>query len=415
MAIDKMYSDPMLDTFRNMMKEVLDKGYSGEHVDGMRATLDKMEHYAASLDDFMDFSAKLTTENLFGKFSDHYSRVLSSNANLGGYDPNGPYDEKNDQALLKLMVDALKNAIQSIRQSKAETKALMGDRAGDADVLFKEKSIIDAIQKLIDLGESGISAPEYLRIQTEQNLDKAMEGTALSLDGLKYTHDFNVALAANPIQIERSARYLQTFQDMAAASPFGAPNISKFNLACEVIDAELITREKKWNACKDALETIVGDLFTWALAHTSIAPYIEPWSVAANPREAIARDKDCLPGMIAVRMQILQRNFGSDFLTLMHGEIIAWEVQYHWFWYSKEVTTFLLEEVLPQCQPHQYLSSASTDKMKSIYEGDRYRNPQLHLVQSRCAANFDAYFGQGEYAKRYPSTPTPVSKAEAWG
>jgi hypothetical protein len=118
--------------------------------------------------------------------------------------------------------------------------------------------------------------------------------------------------------------------------------------------------------------------------------------------------------MIAVRMEILQRNFGSDFLSLMHGEIIAWETQYHWFWYSKEVTHFLLEDVLPQCKAFQYLSSASTDKMKSIYEGDRYRNPQLHLVQARCAANFDAYFGAGEYAKRYPASAVPVSKAEVW-
>jgi hypothetical protein len=52
--------------------------------------------------------------------------------------------------------------------------------------------------------------------------------------------------------------------------------------------------------------------------------------------------------------------------------------------------------------------------MKSIYEGDRYRNPQLHLVQARCAANFDAYFGAGEYAKRYPASAVPVSKAEVW-
>lgn len=404
----------MLGTFRNMMKDIEEKGYSGEHVDGMRDTLARMEDYAESLDDFMDFSAKLTTENLFGKFSDHYSRVLAANATFGGYDPNGPYDERNDQALLKLMVDALKNAIQSIYDSKAETKQLLGDRAADADVLFKEKSVVDSIQKLIDLGESGISAPEYLRIQTEQNLDKAMEGTALSLDGLTYSHDFNVALAANPIQIERSARYLQTYRDMAAKSAFGVPQISKFNFACEVIDAELIYRENKWNACKNALEDIVSDLFNWALAHTSIAPYIEPWSLAPNPREAIERDKDCLPGMIAVRMDILQRNFGSDFLSLVRGEVIAWEIKYHWFWYSKEVTNFLLDEVLPECQPCKHLSSSLAEKMKDIYQGDRYRNPELHLVQERCAANFDAYFGKGEYNKRYPSNPTPPSKAEPW-
>lgn len=311
--IDTMYSDPMLDTFRNMMKEVDDKGYTGENVDAMRETLNLMEKYAAEMNDFMEFSAKLTTENLFGKFSDKYSRVLAANAKLGGYDPNAPYDEKNDQALLKLMLDALKDAIKRLRDSKKETKALMGDRAGDVDVLFKEQAIVDNIQKLIDLGESGLSAPEYLRIQTEKNLDKAMQGNVVTRDGLVYTHNFNKALASSPYLIEKSEKHIQLFDAMTAASPIGIPDISKFNFGCEKIDVSLVTEAMRWDKTKDAIEQIIGDLFTWALAHTSIAPTLEPWSLAKSPARAVAFDKDCYPGFIQIREDILKRNFDLSF------------------------------------------------------------------------------------------------------
>jgi hypothetical protein len=414
MPVEKMYSDPMLDTFRNMMKEVNDKGYKGESVDNMRSTLDQMEKYAQEMSDFMEFSAKLTTENLFGKFSDYYSRTLASNASTGGYDPNGPYDEKNDQALLKLMIDALKNSIKSIRDSKAETKKLMGDRADDLDVLFKEKALIDGIQKLIDLGESGISAPEYLRIQTEKNLDKAMQGNAVMRDGLVYALSYAEALASSPYYIQKCKKHLQIFDEMSKASPIGSPDVTKYHFACEKFDASIITEDIKWERIKDAIEQIVGDLYTWATVHLSYAHTLEPWSMAKNPKQSVERDRDCYPGIIVIREEIMNRNFGLTVNTMVKHDVMKWLVQYNWFWYSQEMTEFLIKEVYPHCKPNQYLPKELIDKMDAMYKGDHSRNPELHKIGERCAVNFDSYFGVGEYNKRYPSTPTPPSKAAAW-
>lgn len=78
------------------------------------------------------------------------------------------------------------------------------------------------------------------------------------------------------------------------------------------------------------------------------------------------------------------------------------------------MTVFIIKEVYPHNKPNQYLPADVVNKMQEMYVGDRYRNPELHKVNERCAANFDSYFGAGEYYRRYPSDPTPVSKAAMW-
>ena len=76
MAIAKMYSDPMLGTFRKMAQECTDNGHSGESYDNMMKTLARMEELAQKHSDFSRFSAQMTEEQLQLKFSQYYSEVL---------------------------------------------------------------------------------------------------------------------------------------------------------------------------------------------------------------------------------------------------------------------------------------------------------------------------------------------------
>ena len=83
MAVDKDLVDSMLGPFRDMVKDIDSKGITNKDVDEMKAVMAKMNGYAASMDDMISFSTKLTTEGLFVAFSNAYSRVMSAAASSG--------------------------------------------------------------------------------------------------------------------------------------------------------------------------------------------------------------------------------------------------------------------------------------------------------------------------------------------
>ena len=64
MAVDKAMADAILDTYRNMYREMEEKGAAGESFQRMGETLSNMENLAQECSDIASFSAKLTTENL---------------------------------------------------------------------------------------------------------------------------------------------------------------------------------------------------------------------------------------------------------------------------------------------------------------------------------------------------------------
>ncbi len=51
MPVEKMYTDPMVDPLRNMMKDIDGRGLTGHDVDAMRDQLNLMERLAEEMDD----------------------------------------------------------------------------------------------------------------------------------------------------------------------------------------------------------------------------------------------------------------------------------------------------------------------------------------------------------------------------
>lgn len=414
MPIEVMYTDAMLGTFRNMFKECKDKGLTGEHLGGMRDCLARMEKLAVDMNDFSAYSATLTTENLFGKFSDHYSRLLSESAKAAA-NPIGVYDENADKALLKQTLDAYRDAIKRLQDSKQQVKEMKGAEASDVDVLFKDKIITDAIQKVISLGESGINYPNFLRAMLEQGLDKAMEGAAATREGLVYRYDFEVGWAFCPYYIEQQKAYIDLFDEMEKTSSFGVPDTMKFNLACEKSDVVLKRKIEKWDAIWRRRDELIDDLYWWILSYTPMAPFIEPWSQASDPKKAVIETQDCNPGKFVVKEKIVQRYWNMNLIGLLKDEGLAWQVKYNHFYWSQEMMEFLVKEIYPVCKPFQKPSGELIAKMEKLYKEKRWGNPELPLARKRAAACFDNYFGKGEYEKRFPLTNSyPEANAAPW-
>lgn len=179
-------------------------------------------------------------ENLFAKFSDHYGRALNVQAQEASGGESG--DDYDDGALLKQTLDALRNAVKSIKDAKQQAirqsaeydpqKAMdqgldylernkekmgLGDvldthgggmdnlkkaaaedlqkeltarpnaygNTAEIEALINDEALTKPIEDIIALGEEeGMTFPRFLRLQIELGLDKAMEGSVVVREGM---------------------------------------------------------------------------------------------------------------------------------------------------------------------------------------------------------------------------------------
>lgn len=249
MPLDPMISEAMLGTFRKMAQEIKDKNITGEDFDNMCQTLERMEELAQTHDDINAFNGQVTQENLFGQFSDHYGRCLSSQAQAASSDSaDGGYD---DAALLKQTLDGLRNAVKSIRNAKQEA----------------------------------------IRQATEYDPEKAMEGNAVVRDSYVYNYEWQLANARCPLHIEKAKRKIELFVTLAEKTPFKIPNSDELNFGMQKIDYEFEPQIIKWKEITGRWEKLLWNLSFWSLSYTSVAPYLEPWSLAVDVQKAIKKQK----------------------------------------------------------------------------------------------------------------------------
>ena len=415
MAIDQMMLGPMLDTFKKMANDCTEQGHSGEAYDKMMAALNRMEQLGNEMDDFMEFNAKMASEGLQMNFSTAYGEVLS---NAAGAEQKGNTEDYDDNALLVQSVNALKDAVQRLKDS--ETDMIAEAQKGynnDSDkkmaenevlTLSKNKQLIKPIEDLIALGESGINFPTFLRVQIEKGLDKAMEGSASLREGIEYTRDFYVASAPNPYDIKVREEELTQFDELADKAKFNVPDSFQMSLEFDNIAQHYAPSISKWNGITRAWERIISHIDTWALAHTSFAPFIEPWSLASNPKEAVQSTKDCSPGEIKEMIRIFNENYNLSFKDIFTHETFTWQVTHFQLGDSQEFIEYLVNKVFPQCNPNQFLTQESTTEMEKFYNDKKMSNPENYKMIEIQKANYDKYFGEGAYDAK--------SKAKAdWG
>lgn len=413
MPIDKTSADAMLDTFRNMMNDCREKGYSGEYFDKMQEAMNRMEELALQMDDVMSFSGAMMQEDLYMKFSNNYTRVLTA-AYKSDFDPNAPYDEKADATLMKQSLTAYKDAIKQIRAGKEQAKSISAE-PGDIDILYKEEQLIKSIQDVIDLGESGISYAEWCRLIIEKGYDKALEGSVLSRDTLEFQYKNALAAAISPYHIQAAKRKLDLFDQMKNESKIGMPDPFRFQLKCDIIDWELEPEMFKWDWIEDKWEKLYERLEEWIMSYTSMAPYIFPWNQHSNPHASVKQSQACVPGILRAYEKMCQNYFGMNIQQMFEHPSFMWQVQYGYFSYSKVFTLFLFNEVLPLCFPNAVPPKELVSKAEKFYNDKLIYRPDTSSAYYRMKVVFDEKFGEGEYVRRFGLPGEgPPSNAEPW-
>ncbi len=419
MPVDEMMVNPMLDPFRKMLTEVEEKGLSGENYDNMKATLNRMEELSQIHSDIMTYNSALMQENLFAKFSDYYSKVLTSeaqqNSNTNGYD---------DASLLKQNIDALKNAIEQIKRNyqasieesnKHINNKKQIDQSVETSILNDPTIIIKGIEDVIALGEQeGMTLPKFLRLQIETGLDKAMDGSVVLKKGLQYSLDMAKANAVSPIHIAIDTEKLQAFNFLAEKSKFNVPNSKELSYLHKEIDYKYRHQLAEWTEIKNRWYEILDSLTLWSLSYTKIAPHIHPWKSAQNPKEATIRTQKTTPGILKEKLNLFNKYFDITFFDIFKHPSFIWEVENHHIGYSQEFIEFLIDDIFPECEPFNDLPQDKINKRLAFYEEDRENDPEQYKALEKVKNNYDKYFGEGRFEEKFLKIEPTPSNAKPW-
>ncbi|MCC6159827.1 MAG: hypothetical protein IT350_17375 [Deltaproteobacteria bacterium] len=308
MPVPAMFVDPMLGTFRDLMRDVETKNLTGDDVTIMREALARMEHLATTTDDFATYSGLLMQEGLFMKFSDAYGRALSAAASASASSGGGPSDE----SLLAQSLKSYEDALATYER---------GDAGDDA------RALIPCVKRILEIGRSGASYPVFLRTMEEEGLTRVLEGAApVARAGLVKTLDFANANWL-PRSVEESAEILSVFDDMAAAAPFGQPDPFVFGLARTRIEWRFAPAHRLWSAIVDHRDRLIFLLVDWLDAHAEFAFYDARWRGPAmsdeQVRRNIRRTKECTPGDFRALEAIVAESFDLSWNALWAHETFA--------------------------------------------------------------------------------------------
>ena len=415
MPIDQFILNPMLDPYKNMIADVDSQGISNEQVDEMKNLYSRMENLGQEHSDITAFMGICMQEDLFGKFSNLYGQALTANAQSS----SGDASNYNDAALLKQSVDALRSAIETIKKGKEDAihEASKGDNVAEVEALYQSADIINPIEDLIALGQQdGITYADFLRLQIERGLDKAMEGSVATRKGLVYSLGWAEAGKLSPHHIAKCQKHLSVFDELSTNQKFNVPNFTELKWATTDVDYEFELDIIKWENITDRWEEILDDLHTWSLAYCSHAPFVDPWRMLEEPHKsrAIQKSKDTLPGIIKQRERLMMKYYGISFSEIFTHETFLWAVETNSIHYSKEFVDFLKDTVYPTCIPLQHMPSELISERERLSKDKREVNPKVMVPAERLRAHYDSKFGEGRYVSKFGEFDKIESNAEAW-
>jgi hypothetical protein len=344
MPIDKTTADAMLDPFRGMVKDLEAREIKGETFDNVKAVLDKMEKYAQDMSDVMEFSTRMAVEGIYTEFSNKYTKAIMAATQ------NQPTD---DEGLLKQSHKAMVDAY-NYHRDRPESVHIVGP-----------------IKRIVEIGNSGVSYPVYLRMAEEEGLYDAMKSgqqrpvIEFELDVAKKMYD--------PVRTEMFGKILKAWDDLATKAFYGHPDPAEFGIIRSRIEWEYAPIINRWDAIYRRWDKLTEMAFDWMDSFCSFAPCDERWvgRSGSETRKNIERTQECGPGFFKVRESIFNEYFALTWNDIFTHETWLNEVKAERIWYSNEAIS-LIKEVYPHIKlggkpPREIIS-----KRESLQDGKRY-------------------------------------------
>ncbi|MBE7439615.1 MAG: hypothetical protein HS115_14255 [Spirochaetales bacterium] len=346
MPVEKSFVDSMLGVYRNMLAELKAKGSSGPVFEKAVSAMVRMEQLALELDDVMEFSTRLSTENLHLDFSNAYGRALGEiMAKSSG---------NTDEAMMAQTLKAYEDALEKLKKEPSHAH------------------IVPVVQKVVDLGRQGLSYPVFLRTCEEQGVFLGLESPH-ARPSLRYEIECAEIMGLK-LEKERAEKILAAFEAMVARSAFGYPDPVEYEIVRQKIEWEFEPRINRWNAIVSRWDRMIEMLQDWTDSFTSFAPTDSRWAGEniLQTRENIAFTQECNPGFFKVREKIFTSYFGFDFEGVFEHETFLHQREARLITYSDELID-LCRKVYPHCRPGQKPPADLIQKAEELHHTGRWR------------------------------------------
>ena len=357
MPVDKSTADSILDTYRNMLRDVDGRGLEGEAVDKMRAVLDRMEALAQELDDVIEFTTRLSTENLFVDFSNYYGKAL-----MAASGQNSTGKEPTDEELLKQTLAAYDESLQTLEAEPAHAH------------------IVPIVRKVVDIGRSGVSYPEFLRICE-------VEGVFLGLNSphAKPVIEYEIycaKLGHRPLEVKMRTEVLEMYERLVARSAFGWPDPLEYELARQKIEWAYEPEMIKWKMIEDRWDRMLSLVHDWVDSFCSFAPTDARWAGmgGANSRAVtmrnIKRTQQCNPGRLKVREQIFHDYFGLQWADIWTHPTYRNQYAARMIWYSDACLDYI-KAAYDLCVPGGRPSDDLIAQAEKLYSSGAFKRADM--------------------------------------
>lgn len=353
MPVDPNMVNPMLDPFRGMVAEIDGKGLTGPDVDQMKAMMQEMETLAQQLNDIASYSGQLAQRGTFQKFSDAYGRALSNAAQASAASGEGTSDE-----------ELLANTLKAYKDTLAMYKSGQGGESGTA--------LIPYVERMVALGESGISFPVYMRKLEEEGLNRVMEGAAPAVrDALVQAVQFAERDWVPPFQIKSCHDILNTFDRLAQAAPFGQPDPTHFELERRAIEWDIEPSKWLWSETVRLWSMMFDDLVDWVDAHCEFAMWDERWRPPGCMddrvvKKNIRRTKECRPAAFRYRERLLGWYFNFGWDHIWTHDTFVWEYTANRVEWSDE-RLHLMRATYAHCVPGGVATAELISEAERLY------------------------------------------------
>jgi hypothetical protein len=242
---------------------------------------------------------------------------------------------------------------------------------------------IPSIEQAIQLGKSGISYPEFLTRMIELGIENAMEGQVAYRAALIQQIEFAEKMF-NPLEKKMYEEELETFDILAAKSPFNLPDTFEFSLKTIEIEWKYKPDLNKWYAIIGRWEKLFDLLLDWLDSYCDFALYdtrwVDPGGSKAQTMKNIKRTQDCNPGFFKERERIFFENFGLKWNDIFEHPTYLNEKKAGRIPYSDERFQLILD-TYQYCKPFEKPPKELITLAETLHKEKRIVNPKPFKIE----------------------------------
>ena len=397
MAIDKTLLDSIAGGYKFYLDDMKNRGISGEHFDTVQNLYNRIMELGDECSDINVLYAKMQNENIIVKMSEAYTKALTEDGNKKYSSNNGSvYD---DGYLMKNNLDALRNSIQSLRDNfdNMQKNATPSQRMRIL-VEHNPQPIINSIEAMIALAEQpGMTYPNFLRLQIEQGLDKAMEGVT-TRPFIEKTLEMHKALMSGDIAIRIWEEKLDRYDKTASQNKFNIVDIHEWELISDSIERKYQPEANRRSRIFDLFTNILSTLDAWCVAYCDYTPReLMPWNTMALPdaKRDLKRIQQTYPGIIMAYEIMLDKYFGLKFTDIAENPDFRHHIMSNMIDDSQELVEYLITEAYPHCKPRYDLPKDLIGKREQLHRDNREGNPGRMEPYLRMKRYYNEIYGEG--------------------